>query len=715
MQEMMQLGVAYYPDYIQEGRPIRTQNGQIENLDFEGVVKEDFLRMKKNGISSVRIGEFSWSFVEPCPGETNLGPFLKVLDLAEQMGLEIMMCTPTATPPHWLIQKYPDILPKTKDGYQIPFGGRRHYDPANDKMMEESCRITELYAKAFGSHPAVKAWQTDNELGNHGSAYLYTEAAKFKFQSWLEQKYEGDIRRLNGDWFTNFWSQCYLKFSDVSQPMETWAGNNPHQELDFRRFNTSIYREFQSQQIQIIKKHSPGRRITHNITPMFFDLCLWELSEDLDFVGYDHYQMGAEPRPYESSMQFNLMRSLKGGSKFSILEQQPVQVNWQKINRRFSMDWLFLWGMQAAFCGAESFHYFSWRRFEGGGEQYHDAVLPHDLRVEVSDQEVVIQEKAEYLQNLQSEFDLSEFPNAHAQVVLVHDMESLWSHDICAQSEAYKPTCEIERVQKLCSCLGLGLDMVKSLEDLGERIDDYQLVVLPGYAFELSSHEKKQVANFVEKGGHVLSFPRTGMKKRNNQMSEMPHTVFSEDDFFFQSYGALLPEEFEKVYAIGQKTTLTGEVWAEKIQVKNPQWKVIGKFSAGLYKDFPAMIQRGDVPGEKGGFTHLCFCPQIDQAFLEWFCTAIPMKVPMRASADSQVQIFPMKLAKRQFFGIVNFSERPSLVSLGKVFKKSLRISAARLAAGGLMSLERKSLKDIVNGEKQIPVEARQALFLEVS
>ena len=75
-------------------------------------------------------------------------------------------------------------------------------------------KIVNYFAKTFGSHPAVKLWQIDNELGHHGSSALFTENSKVKFQKFLEEKYI-KIENLNKVWATAFWSQGYTDFSQI--------------------------------------------------------------------------------------------------------------------------------------------------------------------------------------------------------------------------------------------------------------------------------------------------------------------------------------------------------------------------------------------------------------------------------------------------------------------------------------------------------------------
>ena len=95
----MRLGVCYYPEHWPES-----------------MWKDDAARMKALGIDRVRIGEFAWSRIEPTPGEYDWDWLDRAIETLAGEGLKVVMCTPTATPPKWLIDLHPDILPVGADG-----------------------------------------------------------------------------------------------------------------------------------------------------------------------------------------------------------------------------------------------------------------------------------------------------------------------------------------------------------------------------------------------------------------------------------------------------------------------------------------------------------------------------------------------------------------------------------------------------------------------
>jgi beta-galactosidase len=134
----MKLGVCYYPE-------------QWPEADWA----DDARRMKSLGLELVRIGEFAWSRIEPSPGEYDWSWLDRAIATLYAEGLGIILCTPTATPPKWLVDQYPDILPWDSDGRPKKFGSRRHYCFSSPTYRRESVRITEALALRYGNHPAV--------------------------------------------------------------------------------------------------------------------------------------------------------------------------------------------------------------------------------------------------------------------------------------------------------------------------------------------------------------------------------------------------------------------------------------------------------------------------------------------------------------------------------------------------------------------------------
>ena len=232
------LGVCYYPEHWPEE-----------------IWRQDASRMVQAGISRVRIGEFTWSRLEPRPGELRFDWLDRAIETLGSSGLGVVLGTPTATPPRWMLDRYPDMLPVGAGGETRGFGSRRHYCFSHDGYRRESRRIAGLLAERYGRDPRVVAWQTDNEYGCHDTALSYSRHALDAFRTWCARRY-GSIEALNRAWGNVFWSMDYDRFDQLALPARTVTEPNPAHVLAFRRFSSDQVARFNRAQCDEIRKHS---------------------------------------------------------------------------------------------------------------------------------------------------------------------------------------------------------------------------------------------------------------------------------------------------------------------------------------------------------------------------------------------------------------------------------------------------------------------------
>ena len=214
------LGVCYYPEHWPEE-----------------IWAEDAWRMVETGIGWVRIGEFAWSRLEPVPGTFDFDWLDRAIGTLADAGLQIVLGTPTATPPRWMLERYPDMLPVDAEGRPRGFGSRRHYCFSHDGYVEECRRIARLLGERYGCDPRISAWQIDNEYDCHDTAVSYSEAARTGFRRWLAARYS-EIGALNAAWGNVFWSMEYGSFEEIGLPNLTVTEPNPAHVLAFRRYTS---------------------------------------------------------------------------------------------------------------------------------------------------------------------------------------------------------------------------------------------------------------------------------------------------------------------------------------------------------------------------------------------------------------------------------------------------------------------------------------------
>lgn len=496
------LGVCYYPEHWPEER-----------------WPDDAAKMADLGIRFVRIGEFAWSRLEPARDHFDWAWLDRALDVLNMAGLQVVLGTPTATPPKWLIDQRPDILAWDETGQPRRFGSRRHYCFTSPSWREETARICLILAKRYGDHPAVVGWQLDNEYGCHDTVLSYAPHCRIAFQRWLERRH-GTIERLNEAWGTAFWSQHYTDFAQIGLPYQTVTEAHPAHRLDFRRFSSDQVIDYNRMQAEIVRQHSPERFVSHNAMGLFHDFDHRALAADLDVITWDSYPLGFTDQrmgldeatrarlarcghPDIAAWHHDLYRGTIESGRFWVMEQQPGPVNWADHNPIPAPGMVRLWTLEALAHGAEVVSYFRWRQAPFAQEQMHAGLLRPD-----GEPAPVMTEIERVRQDLKT-LALDGKHAAKAKVALITDDVSHWIHGIQPQGATFDLQTLNLAFYTACRKLGLDVDVLRP----GADLTGYALVLIPslpilpkGLIEALSAYE-----------GSVIVGPRTGSKTRTMQ------------------------------------------------------------------------------------------------------------------------------------------------------------------------------------------------------
>ncbi|MGC6516524.1 MAG: beta-galactosidase [Candidatus Puniceispirillaceae bacterium] len=505
-------GVCYYPEHWPR---------ELWDSDAKAMVEA--------GISWVRIAEFSWIKMEPEEGIYDFSWLDDAVEILGSAGLKIIMCTPTATPPKWLVDKMPDMLAVDSDGRSRGYGSRRHYSFSHQGYIEECKRITTKLAQRYGQNPYIQAWQTDNEYGCHDTAISWCENAKLRFRAWLSERY-GTIEALNEAWGTIFWSMAYRSFDEIELPNLTVTEANPSHNMDFRRFSTDEIVHFDRAQTQIIREHSGDKPISHNFMGDFNQFNARPVAANLDIATWDSYPLGflqnmQKKARRDSELEIACLRVgdpdfqafhhdlYRGMARLWIMEQQPGPVNWAAYNPIPAKGAVRLWSWEAFAHDAEVVSYFRWRQAPFAQEQMHAGLMLRNNQPAPALAEV---------RQLNDELtDINLGKTEQAPVALIHDYEADWMTEFDGQTEDFYYLRLVLDIYRAVRQNGGSIDVIGP-ED---SIDGYKLLIVPSLLC-LSD----ELANRVKQSGcRVLAGPRTGLKTTDFQLpSNLMQDVISQ-------------------------------------------------------------------------------------------------------------------------------------------------------------------------------------------
>ncbi|MFC7305640.1 beta-galactosidase [Streptomyces monticola] len=341
---------------------------------------EDMELMRVAGVNLATVGIFSWAQAEPAPGVYEFGWLDGHLDRLAEAGVAVSLATMTASPPPWLARLHPETLPVLADGTRLYPGSRQHWCPSSPVFRSYAVRLAEQLAKRYADHPALALWHIGNEYGCHISRHCHCEISTAAFRDWLRERY-GTLDALNSAWSTDFWAQRYGQWDEIHTPRAAPSFRNPAQQLDYLRFSSDELLACYLAEKRVLDDLTPQIPVTTNFVPVAKTLDLFKWARETDIVSYDSYPDPHDPASvHEAAFSYDVMRGLKGGRSWLLLEQAPSAVNWRTRNGRKPSGGMRLGSWQAVAHGADSVLFFQWRQSRGGAEKFHSAMVPHGGR-----------------------------------------------------------------------------------------------------------------------------------------------------------------------------------------------------------------------------------------------------------------------------------------------------------------------------------------------
>ena len=366
----LHFGVAYYDEYMPSPR-----------------VDQDIALMLKAGVTVVRIGESTWSTLEPHDGVFDFASLDRVLAAMGQAGIAVIVGTPTYAVPPWLARKHPEVLATTPTG-QNRYGPRQNMDITHPSFLWHAERVIRVMLEHTAGHPAVIGFQADNETKHYNN---FGPAVQVGFVAHLKVQF-GTLEALNAAFGLDYWSNRVNAWEDFP-PVE--ATINASLAAAYAAYQRSLVTDYLTWQVGLINQYKrPDQFVTHNfdfewrgqsfgVQP---DVDHFAASKAFDVVGIDVYHP-TQDRLTGAEISFcgDLARSLKHDNYLVLETEAQGYPEWVPFPGQLRLQ-----AFSHFASGANLVEYWHWHSIHNSFETYWKGLLSHDLAPNPTYDEAVI-------------------------------------------------------------------------------------------------------------------------------------------------------------------------------------------------------------------------------------------------------------------------------------------------------------------------------------
>lgn len=467
------------------------------------IIEDDMALMKQANCNVMSVGIFSWAKLEPSEGNYDFAWLDKMLEKLHQNNISVFLATPSGARPAWMSQKYPEVLRVGRDRVPALHGGRHNHCMTSPVYRQKVRAMNSQLAARYAHHPAVIGWHISNEYGGD----CHCDRCQSAFRNWLQQRYDS-LEALNHAWWSDFWSHTYSDWSQIVSPAPQGEVSIHGLNLDWRRFMTDQVTDFCVQEIMPLKAANPELPATTNFMEYFYDYDYWKLSQPLDFISWDSYPMWHSDEDETTlacytAMYHDLMRTLKQGQPFVLMESTPSATNWQPTSKLKKPGMHILSSLQAVAHGADAVQYFQWRKSRGSVEKFHGAIVDHVGHLDTRTGREVSE-----LGRMLAAMTPVQGSRVEAKVAIIFDWESRWAMDNAQGPRNlglhYEST--VAGHYRAFWEQGVAVDVINADVDLS----GYALVIAP-MLYMVRGGFAERAERFVEQGGNFVASYWTGL------------------------------------------------------------------------------------------------------------------------------------------------------------------------------------------------------------
>lgn len=339
---------------------------------------DDLKRIRQSGIDTLQLW-VTWAWVESKPGVYQFSDYDRLVDMAHEAGLSVLLSTIAELQPHWIHDVVPGSEMIDNHGHSIVSSLR---EESNFGLTPGGCTehpqvwkrmagfLTEVVTR-YRSAPHLAGWDAWNELRWHEQSdapVCFCPHCLREFRSWLDRRHGG----LDG--LNRAWQRRYGNWEEVMPGKLHWR---PFTEMmAWQRFITWKANRHGKRRYDLIKALDPQRAVTVHagdpspVTSGRADAYAidrgndWHYADDLDGVGCSSFPklFGLDDIAYTTRVEFVRSAADYAGKKLWLSEVQGGRgsLGFQPTAAVAAEDQQ-RWVWRGAAAGADKLLFWCWR------------------------------------------------------------------------------------------------------------------------------------------------------------------------------------------------------------------------------------------------------------------------------------------------------------------------------------------------------------------
>jgi beta-galactosidase len=575
----------------------------------EDVWRKDLQQIRDLGFNTVRCW-VEWTSNEEEEGKYDFRTLEAIADLADEVGLRLIVQVYIDSAPEWVGRKYPDSRFVASNGLPVEPQAAPGYCFDHPEVREKILDFFSAAAKRLKDKPAFYGWDLWSEphiinwaeiyyLGNpEYLQFCYCPNTMARFRDWLKKKYQ-TLDNLNDAWYRTF-----KNWKEVEPPrFGTILSYTDY--IDWKNFISDKLSEDLALKADAVKKIIPDGVITsHSAIPGIFSRPNWngtpddrKMAESVDYYGVSIYPKHAwtlKPWPVffrASGHDFARSMNWRNGGFYIGELQAGYGVFGMKLGLPVDEKDLRDWMWTAVASGARAVNIYAYYPMSSGYESGGYGLV--ELDGKVTDRGVAAGRVAEVISDNMNLFIRSKPPQAEIAILynpLSHMVGGQQQYTGEGQPIGTNSLSEsLQGIHRAFYEKNIRVDFLHVADLESEKLMQYKLLIAP-YPVMMSQQHIQSLVEYVKRGGRLIAEARAGWNDERGFSSEIIpggglHEVFGcrETDVLplQETSEIIIKSSHEAIPLLKEGDKLDALFFEEGFELINDQSQILAEFKSG--------------------------------------------------------------------------------------------------------------------------------------